>query len=88
MVEDCGKQRLDPLVSFVIEQKTRNRFGTQQPERYLGVYGSTPIVGKFGISAEYVRNTNKEKPGFGDVDNGYGYKYFGANKNTKVMSSA
>ena len=58
-------------------------FGTQQPERYLGVYGSTPIVGKFGISAEYVRNTNKEKPGFGDVDNGYGYKYFGANKNTQ-----
>ena len=56
-------------------------FGTQQPERYLGVYGSTPIVGKFGISAEYVRNTNKEKPGFSD--NGYGYKYFGANKNTQ-----
>ena len=58
-------------------------FGTQQPERYLGVYGSTPIVGKFGISAEYVRNTNKEKPGFSDVDNGYGYKYFGANTNTQ-----
>ena len=58
-------------------------FGTQQPERYLGVYGSTPIVGKFGISAEYVRNTNKENPGFSDVDNGYGYKYFGANKNTQ-----
>lgn len=58
-------------------------FGTQQPERYFGVYGSTPIVGKFGISAEYVRNTNKDKPGFGDVDNGYGYKYFGANKNTQ-----
>lgn len=58
-------------------------FGTQQPERYLGVYGSTPIVGKFGISAEYVRNTNKEKPGFSDVDNGYGYKCFGANKNTQ-----
>ena len=56
-------------------------FGTQQPERYLGVYGSTPIVGKFGISAEYVRNTNKEKPG--SSDNGYGYKYFGANKNTQ-----
>lgn len=58
-------------------------FGTQQPERYFGVYGSTPVVGKFGVSAEYVRNTNKTKPGFGDVDNGYGYKYFGANKNTQ-----
>ena len=62
-------------------------FGTQQPERYLGVYGSTPIVGKLGISAEYVRNTNKDKPALTkneyDADNGYGYKYFGANKNTQ-----
>ena len=58
-------------------------FGTQQPERYFGVYGSTPVVGKFGVSAEYVRNTNKTKPGFGKVDNGYGYEYFGANKNTQ-----
>ena len=58
-------------------------FGTQQPERYLGVYGSTPIKGKFGISAEYIRNTNKEKPWFDSSDNAYGYKYFGANKNTQ-----
>lgn len=61
--------------------------GTQQPERYFGIYGSTPIVGKFGITAEYVRNTNKDKPAlvkneFG-ADNGYGYKYFGADKNTQ-----
>ena len=58
-------------------------FGTQQPERYLGVYGSTPIVGKFGISAEYIRNTNKEKPWFDSSDNAYGYDYVGANKNTQ-----
>ena len=58
-------------------------FGTQQPERYLGVYGSTPIKGKFGISAEYVRNTNKEKPWFDSSDNAYGYDYVGANKNTQ-----
>ena len=58
-------------------------FGTQQPERYLGVYGSTPIKGKFGISAEYVRNTNKEKPWFDGSDNAYGYGYVGANKNTQ-----
>lgn len=62
-------------------------FGAQQPERYFGIYGSTPIVGKLGISAEYVWNTNKDKPaliknGYGG-DNGYGYKYFGANKNTQ-----
>lgn len=55
--------------------------GTQQPERYLGIYGSTPIAGRLGISAEYVRNTNKDKPELGD--NGYGYKYFGANKSTQ-----
>ena len=62
-------------------------FGTQQPERYFGIYGSTPIVGKLGISAEYVRNTNKDKPALTKneygADNGYGYKYFGANKNTQ-----
>ena len=61
--------------------------GTQQPERYFGIYGSTPIVGKFGITAEYVRNTNKDKPALVkdefDADNGYGYKYFGADKNTQ-----
>lgn len=62
-------------------------FGAQQPERYFGIYGSTPIVGKLGISAEYVWNTNKDKPAliknkYGG-DNGYGYKYFGANKNTQ-----
>ena len=62
--------------------------GTQQPERYFGIYGSTPIVGKFGITAEYVRNTNKDKPALTKInedgaDNGYGYKYFGANKNTQ-----
>lgn len=61
--------------------------GTQQPERYFGIYGSTPIVGKFGITAEYVRNTNKDKPAlvqneYGE-DIGYGYKYFGADKNTQ-----
>ena len=61
--------------------------GTQQPERYFGIYGSTPIVGKFGITAEYVRNTNKDKPAsvqnkYG-ADIGYGYEYFGADKNTQ-----
>ena len=62
--------------------------GTQQPERYFGIYGSTPIVGKFGITAEYVRNTNKDKPAQArnkkdTADIKYGYDYFGANKNTQ-----
>lgn len=67
-------------------------FGTQQPERYFGIYGSTPIVGKLGISAEYVRNTNKDKPAqvyTGSEKKGnlakikYGYDYFGAHKDTQ-----
>ncbi len=61
--------------------------GTQQPERYFGIYGSTPIVGKFGITAEYVRNTNKDKPALAKSADGaeisYGYKYFGADKDTQ-----
>lgn len=61
--------------------------GTQQPERYFGIYGSTPIVGKFGITAEYVRNTNKDKPALAKSADGaeisYGYKYFGAHKDTQ-----
>lgn len=62
-------------------------FGTQQPERYFGVYGSTPVVGKFGVSAEYVRNTNKDKPALAksadDKEISYGYKYLGAHKDTQ-----
>lgn len=61
--------------------------GTQQPERYFGIYGSTPIVGKFGITAEYVRNTNKDKPALAKSADGaeisYGYKYLGAHKDTQ-----
>ena len=67
--------------------------GAQQPERYFGIYGSTPIVGKFGITAEYVRNTNKDKPAqvYNMTKNGpakgskikYGYDYFGAHKDTQ-----
>ena len=56
--------------------------GAQQPERYFGIYGSTPIVGKFGITAEYVRNTNKDKPKM-DKKIEYGYDYFGAHKDTQ-----
>lgn len=56
--------------------------GAQQPERYFGIYGSTPIVGKFGITAEYVRNTNKDKP-LWDKKSKYGYDYFGAHKDTQ-----
>ena len=62
-------------------------FGTQQPERYFGVYGSTPVVGKIGVSAEYVRNTNKDKPALAKSADGaeisYGYKYLGAHKDTQ-----
>ncbi len=62
----------------------------QQPEEYIGVYGKTPIVGKFWVSGEYIHNSNTDKPAaewlngagdaFGDVN--YGYKYRGANAST------
>lgn len=62
----------------------------QQPEEYIGVYGKTPIVGKFWVSGEYVHNSNTDKPsaswknGNGDLyeDINYGYKYRGANAST------
>lgn len=46
-------------------------FGGQQPERYVGVYGETPIVGKLSVLGEYVHNNNKTKP----AENGIGYGY-------------
>ena len=57
--------------------------GTQQPERYFGVYGETPIVGKLHILGEYVHNNNKSKPYEKDThESGYGYEYTGSTSNT------
>lgn len=62
----------------------------QQPEEYIGIYGKTPLVGKFWVSGEYIHNSNTDKPsanwknGAGDTfeDINYGYKYRGANAST------
>ena len=54
--------------------------GAQQPERYVGVYGETPIVGKLSVLGEYVHNNNKTKPT--ENRNGYGYAATGANSDT------
>lgn len=60
--------------------------GTQQPERYIGLFGSTPLAGKLSLRGEYVRNNNKNKPEQEKDKNGnkigYGYDYTGANKAT------
>jgi len=29
----------------------------QQPDRYLGVYGETPLIGKLSLAGEFVHNT-------------------------------
>lgn len=55
-------------------------FGGQSPERYVGVYGETPIVGKLSVLGEYVHNNNKTKPT--ENRNGYGYAATGANSDT------
>ena len=58
-------------------------FGTQQPERYLGIYGETPIIGKLHVLGEYVHNNNKSKPYERDThEAGYGYEFVGSTSNT------
>lgn len=62
----------------------------QQPEEYIGIYGKTPLVGKFWVSGEYIHNSNTDKPsaswknGAGQAYENitYGYKYRGANAST------
>lgn len=57
----------------------------QQPEEYIGIYGKTPVVGKFWVSGEYIHNSNKNKPLASDYADGnacYGYDYTGANAST------
>lgn len=62
----------------------------QQPEEYIGIYGKTPLVGKFWVSGEYIHNSNTDKPS-ASWKNGadqayeniaYGYNYRGANAST------
>lgn len=63
-------------------------WGGQQPERYLGAYVETPVVGKLSFMAEYVHNNNHSKPGYVydgreyRQQNGYGYEYTGSKSNT------
>ena len=54
--------------------------GSQEPETYLGVYGATPIVGKWWISGEYAHNGNTTKPLMNAYS--YGYDYTGAKAST------
>ncbi len=57
-------------------------YGSQQPEKYIGVYGEAPLGGKFWVAGEYVRNTNTDKPAMNNYS--YGYDYYGANAGTKA----
>lgn len=54
--------------------------GKQQPDHYIGIFGSTPIKGKLWASAEYIRNTNNNKMFMNANDNAtYGYWFTGSN---------
>ena len=54
--------------------------GAQQPDRYLGVYGETPLIGKLSLAGEFVHNTNTDKPD--ENHNHYGYVYRGSKSDT------
>lgn len=55
--------------------------GYQQPEKYLGIYGATPVVGKLWVSGEFVRNSNTDKPAMNDYE--YGYDYYKGSAETR-----
>jgi hypothetical protein len=57
-------------------------YGSQQPEKYIGVYGEAPLTGKFWVAGEYVRNMNNDKPAMNGYS--YGYDYTGAKAGTKA----
>ncbi len=57
-------------------------YGTQQPDKYFGIYGSTPMFGKFWVEGEFVRNSNTDRT-WRDKDQQYGYEYIGSNSATK-----
>jgi len=54
--------------------------GAQQPDRYIGVYGETPLIGKLSLAGEFVHNTNTDKPSANN--NHYGYWYRGSKSDT------
>ncbi len=58
-------------------------YGTQQPDKYFGIYGSTPMFGKFWVDGEFVRNSNTDRPLLGTSGEGYGYDYIGSKDATK-----
>ena len=58
-------------------------YGTQQPDNYLGVYGSAPVAGKFWVNGEYVQNSNTDKPRMNDDAHDYGYDYAGSTDKTR-----
>ena len=71
----------------IVDQYAGLYFGRQQPERYFGIYGRTPIVGKLWASGEYITNSNTDRFYADDKAaegmNNYGYEYIGSDKKTK-----
>ena len=92
LVNDVNKQepptrsRLLKFVQFQHEFSQDNYlgiyYGTQQPERYLGIFGRIEQNGKWGGMAEYICDLNRDKFG---REHGYGYDSFGNAEITKGM---
>ncbi len=70
----------------IVDQYAGIYYGRHQPDRYLGFYGRTPIVGKLWASGEYITDSNTDR--FYAEDKAaegmysYGYDCIGSNKKT------
>lgn len=67
--------------------RTRSRASilVRSSQRYVGVYGETPLFGKLSIMGEYVHNNNTTKPSTADGNNrrnGYGYEAMRSHSDT------
>ena len=71
----------------IVDQYAGIYYGRHQPDRYVGLYGRTPIVGKLWASAEYIRNNNTSRFYAENKEAGgmysYGYDFIGSDKKTK-----
>ena len=70
----------------IVDQYAGLYYGRHQPDRYLGFYGRTPIVGKLWASGEYITDYNTSRFYASDKEAegmySYGYDYIGSNKKT------
>lgn len=70
----------------IVDQYAGLYYGRHQPDRYFGIYGRTPIVGKLWATGEYITDNNTDRFYAGDMEAqgmySYGYDYIGSKKKT------